>query len=270
MITVIFGKPGAGKTSLMAHLISEIYETRRDELLKRSRQIIGEENAKRVFPLPLPDSPPIFSNFEATFLVGYEKRWSPYFLNPYYFGIENEEFPTQHILPGGVYFIDEAQKYYNSRKSGTFPDHVSLAFETHRHFEIDIYLGGQRPKLLDINIRDLVHRFLFIMSMTNETNGYGGVLRSEWRMREFENYGAVEEYLNTGIGGTELPPVVHEGNIFDAFNSFGEKKNFFPKDENGAAFHLLPFKQEDGLPDKIKALYESGEPKWFRRKEETK
>ena len=98
MITIIFGKPGKGKTSLMAHLMTEIYMKKRHEMMKVCADLIEAENRDRKYALPFPEKPPIFSNFAVEFLVGFEKKYSPYYLNPYFFGIENDEFPVQHIL----------------------------------------------------------------------------------------------------------------------------------------------------------------------------
>ena len=241
MITIIFGKPGAGKTSLMAHLMTDLYARRR-ELLKTCEDIIIAENQERINPLPLPEKPPIFSNFAVEFLVGFKKKFSPYFFNPYYFGIENDEFPVQHILPG----------------------HVSRAFETHRHFKIDIYIGVQRPKLIDVNIRELTPRFWEIIDTRHETNGYGGIVKTTWRIQEFNSDAEVIEHIENGGGGHELPPIVHEGNIFEAFNSFEQKKLFFPRDEKDAGFTLLPFRPDAELPEDIKEIYNTAEPKWYR------
>lgn len=267
MITIIFGKPGAGKTSLMAHLMIDLYNQHRHELLKTCEDIIIAENQERMNPLPLPKKPPIFSNFAVEFLVGFKKKFSPYFFNPYYFGIENDEFPVQHILPGGAYFIDEGQRYFNSRKSGSFPDHVSRAFETHRHFKIDIYIGVQRPKLIDLNIRELTPRFWEIVDTIKETNGYGGITKTTWRIQEYNSDAEVTEHIETGQGGHEIPPIVHEGNIYETFNSFEQKKLFFPKDEENAGFTLLPFQPDVELPENIKEIYNTGEPKWYRNGE---
>ena len=267
MITIIFGKPGAGKTSLMAHLMIDLYNQHRRELQKTCEDIIIEANRERIHQLPLPEKPPIFSNFAVEFLAGYKKKFSPYFFNPYYFGIENDEFPVQHILPGGVYFIDEGQRYFNSRKSGSFPDHVSRAFETHRHFKINIYIGVQRPKLIDLNIRELTPRFWEIVDTKHETNNYGGIIKTTWHIREYNSDAEVTEHLEKGQGGHEIPPIVHIGNIFEAFNSFEQKKLFFPKDDKEAGFTLLPFRPDTELPEDIKEIYNTGEPKWYRNGE---
>lgn len=267
MITIIFGKPGAGKTSLMTHFMIEHYEKEADDLLDRCIERIAEQNQNRLFTLPFPEQPPFFSNYGVKFLVDYEEEYSPYFFNPYYFGIENDEFEIQYLLPCGYYFITEGQKYFNSRKSLSLRDHVSRAFELHRQNEMNIFIDCQRPKLIDLNIRELAARFLEVMHMESATNGYDGILSSTWYCREFGSAAEVTDYLTTGEGGREIPPIVHRGNIFDAFDSYEQKKKFFPKDVKGSAFTLLPFQKREGLPDKLLKLYDPSEPKWYRSKE---
>ncbi len=267
MITILFGKPGAGKTSLMTHFMIELYEREGDELLDKCRDRIAEQNEKRLFALPFPDRPPFFSNYGVRFLVDYEEEYSPYFFNPFYFGIGNEEFEVQYLLPCGYCFITEGQKYFNSRKSLTLRDHVSRAFELHRQNEMNFFIDCQRPKLIDLNIRELTPRFLEVQRMENTTNNYGGILSSAWYCREFNSAAEVMNYLTTGEGGREIPPIVHRGNIFDCFDSFEQKNKFFPKDVKDCGFTLLPFHQAEDLPEQLRRLYDPSEPKWYRSKD---
>lgn len=56
---------------------------------------------------------------------------------------------------GAAIFIDEAQRHFRPRPSGSVvPDHVA-ALEVHRHQGLDIYLITQRPGLVDSNVRAL-------------------------------------------------------------------------------------------------------------------
>ncbi len=267
MIIIVFGKPGAGKTSLMTHFMTELYEKQGDELLESCQDLIIEQNQERLYALPLPDKPPIFSNFGAKILADYEEEYSPYFFNPYYFGVENDDFPIQYLLPGGYYFIDEAQKYYNSRKSLMLRDHVSRAFETHRQYGMTFILGCQRPKLIDLNIRELTAVCIEVVRLENEVTAYGGIRSSAWYCRKYDSVSAALEYLETGVEtGKKIPPIVHNGNIYEAYDSFENRKQFFPKDQKSSGFDLLPFRHDDNLPEEILRFYKPGEPKWFRSK----
>ena len=133
MITIIFGAPGTGKTSLNTHFLQTEYKTHGRALLAQTQKRIAEVNRTRVKPLTLPDKPPIFANYKASFKTGYEKTFEPYYINPFYLGLENGNMPTQYLPPQSRVFISESQRYYNSRKSSTLPDWVSRLYEMHRH-----------------------------------------------------------------------------------------------------------------------------------------
>lgn len=63
---------------------------------------------------------------------------------------------------GALIVIDECQKVFRPRKSGSdVPAYVS-ELETHRHRGLDFFLLTQNPRLIDANVRDLVgeHRHI--------------------------------------------------------------------------------------------------------------
>ena len=155
MITIIFGAPGTGKTSLNTHFLQTEYKTHGRALLAQTQKRIDEINKTRVKPLALPDKPPIFANYKASFKIGYEKTFEPYYINPFYLGLVNENMPTQYLPPNSKVFISEAQRYYNSRKSSTLPDWVSRLYEMHRHYGMEIFLDVQRANLIDLNIKEI-------------------------------------------------------------------------------------------------------------------
>ena len=63
---------------------------------------------------------------------------------------------------GAILVVDEAQRIWRPRGSGSkVPDSVA-AMETHRHHGIDIYLTTQAPALIDSNVRNLVGRHIHI------------------------------------------------------------------------------------------------------------
>lgn len=68
-----------------------------------------------------------------------------------------------HELPeGAILVIDEVQRVWRPRGSGSkVPDEVA-ALETHRHRGIDVLLTTQAPTLLDANVRNLVGRHVHI------------------------------------------------------------------------------------------------------------
>ena len=65
---------------------------------------------------------------------------------------------------GALLVIDEAQRHFRPRPSGSaVPDHVA-ALEVHRHQGLDIWLVTQRPGLIDSNVRALVGRHIALRS----------------------------------------------------------------------------------------------------------
>ncbi len=63
---------------------------------------------------------------------------------------------------GAILVIDEVQRVWRPRGSGSrVPDSVS-SLETHRHRGIDVYMTTQAPRLLDAAVRSLVGRHVHI------------------------------------------------------------------------------------------------------------
>ena len=66
------------------------------------------------------------------------------------------------VPDGAILVIDEAQRIWRPRGSGSkVPDHVA-ALETHRHRGIDVFFTTQAPALIDSNVRNLVGRHVHI------------------------------------------------------------------------------------------------------------
>ena len=105
MITIIFGAPGTGKTSLSTHFLKQTYQTQGRALLSYTRGRIEAMNESRAVPRARPEKPPIFANYKVSFKTGYDKTFEPYFINPYYMGLPNEAMPTHYLPPGSKVFI---------------------------------------------------------------------------------------------------------------------------------------------------------------------
>lgn len=137
MITLITGIPGMGKTALLVSMLLEF-----------------EEKAERpIFVMGIPDlsiehvvCPPVSEWTEQR-----SDKDDPSLMLPYF------TFPPNSIL-----VVDECQRLYRPRASASkVPDYVA-ALETHRHTGLDIILLTQKPKLVDMNVRELVGRHIHI------------------------------------------------------------------------------------------------------------
>lgn len=269
MITIISGAPGAGKSSLLTFFLKMLYTLENQTLLKACQNRINQLNEKRVNKLDVPSKAPIFADFNVKFQVGYKEYYEPYYTNGYYIGLPNDRMTMQLFPPFAKIFLSEAQRYFDSRRSATFPDFASRAFEMHRHFGMDIYMDVQRVKLIDLNIRELCRHFIEVKSLENETDENGNVISSTWTCYEFNNWPDFEEYLNNGTANYVQITYRHEGNIFDCYNSYAYFEKFLPDDKPNANFNLLEFvskKDQELLPDSVKAFYKEGEPLEYRKK----
>lgn len=272
MITIIFGAPGAGKSSLNTYFLKTTYETQGRAMLAYTRRRIEALNGEREHKLTVPDKPPIFSDFKVRFKIGYEKWFEPYFINGFYLGLPNERLPIQYIPPGSKIFLSEVQRYYYSRNSQTMPDWVSRGYEMHRHYGTDFFMDVQRVMLVDKNIRELCKHFIEVQGMSTAEDKYGQTVRTEFHCREFENNVAVEEYLSTGSKKTYTSTkYTYNGDIFRCFDSFNYFNEFVPKGD--CDFTLLPFadmNEEKEKGGENARYYDFNEPAGYRGKEAKK
>ena len=193
MITIIFGAPGSGKSSLNTYFLKQVYRREGRSRLERAKELIGQVNEERATPLTVPDQPPIFANYRVKFKTGYEKWFEAYFVNGYYLGLANENMPTQYIPPASAVFLGEAQRFFNSRKSQTLPDWVSRFYEMHRHYHVDFYMDVQRPGLIDANLREICKNFIEVRGMEHEKDSAGRIVHTKFRCRKFGDWSAVEQ-----------------------------------------------------------------------------
>lgn len=136
-ITLVTGLPGAGKTAYVVDLLAHS-----PDLQGRPLFVMGIPELK-IDHSPVP---PV-------------KEWTemrpdkddPSVMLPYF------TFP-----PNSVIILDEAQRIYRPRSTGSRVPDIVAAFETVRHTGVDFILMTQHPGLLDSNIRLLVGRHMHI------------------------------------------------------------------------------------------------------------
>lgn len=90
---------------------------------------------------------------------GFNLHWE-HFKDPY----------TWFLLPSpSKIIIDECQKYFPPRSTGSkVPQHIS-EFETHRHTGTDIYLITQDIRLVDVNLRRLCNLHIHFVNLLGST-----------------------------------------------------------------------------------------------------
>lgn len=84
--------------------------------------------------------------------------------------------------PNAVVVIDECQRVYRPRPTGSKVPNFVAAFETHRHTGVDFILITQHPSLIDSNVRKLVRRHWHIYE-----HAFGRDLLEWPRLGEVEN-----------------------------------------------------------------------------------
>lgn len=195
MITIVFAPPRTGKTLFMTHMARETAFDRertklmqREILVKRANGFAGLETI-----------PPhcVSANYP---MVLRKFRYSPRYnrrINPYRLGFVNGVIETHFNIPHEAIFIDEAQKYLNSRMSMYFPDWQSRWYEQHGHNDFDIWLATQRPMLIDVNVREL-SQFIEICGLERKFDRFGQPCRITFHIRVIPNSSAFDKYIASG------------------------------------------------------------------------
>ena len=138
MLTLITGANGAGKT---AYVVAEL-----DRLMR-------QKDPRPLVVLGIPD---LLVPHDVAPPVAEWTRQVPLPEDPSILGAEFT-FPE-----GALVVIDESQKIYRQRASGSrVPDYVS-AIETHRHRGLDLWFVTQHPQLLDTAVRRLVAKHIHV------------------------------------------------------------------------------------------------------------
>ncbi len=229
MITFITGIPGAGKTSHMVYLlVQKMIEDGLDDW-RACKKEIGALNAGGFKNLePPPQHHVCYSDFSCQF----NRRFKSYFIDGFEIGLENPFFTTTFIPPYASIFLDEAQRYYDSRMSKYLREEVYQWYQLHRHNDYNIYMACQRLGNIDVNIRALGERFLVMEGIETKENSWGQITKIKWSMREFHSCDTAEAYMlarerneNKDLG--EKKEIETELDIFDYYDSKSKKPVFY-------------------------------------------
>ena len=273
MITIVFGKPGAGKTAfLAADVVRYINGSPAScELLQECAAEVRKLNDNGAL-FSMPTSAPVYTNFPVTASCGTYAPYEPYYVDGFHLGFENDDVEVMPVLPCARIYLSEAQRYYNSRRSKDLPDWVSRYFEEHRHFGLQIYLDVQRPGLIDVNIRELCERFLEIQRMEHRYDRVGNIVSSTFFYREFTDWKYVDQYLGGHDGGYTEGKSVYTGNIFECYESKSYFRQFVPERDFAMYRHVRGADtQEDAYLAKV--MYQQTPPEGFyapRRQSQSK
>lgn len=256
MITIVFGKPGSGKTAYMtadAVRYMNGSEACLDLLAESKKEIIG---------YTIPEYSPVYSNYPITVPHGYGKQRVSYYVDGFHMGFQNEFVPVLYLPPNARVYLAEAQRYYNSRNSKDFPEWVSRYYEEHRHYGLNIMLDVQRPGLIDLNIRELCERFVEVAGIEHNKDKSGNIISTVFTLREFPDWKFVDKYLNGDDSLGELVQEVFEGNVFEHYKSQSYFSVFLPPLDSDFDYLVHPM-GEDVKRDISWELYSQIAPPGF-------
>ena len=243
MITIVFAPPRTGKTCFITHMA---HETAFD--YDRNRRMAVELARKRESGFTDIATTPIHcvsANYDMVFhQFGYTPRFSRR-INPFRLGFANESVKVHYNLPFEAIFITEAQKYLNSRMSMYFPPWQSRWYEQHGHNDLDIWLDTQRPMLIDVNIREL-SRFIEIVKLRIDEDGYGRPRALTWTVRTIDNSGLFDKYMSSGKRDKSCyveTTVRADYNVFACYDSQSCKPKFY----DGHFDEDIDYKRAEGV-----------------------
>lgn len=144
MITLITGTPGSGKSAFALLQMLDILKDERPLFVHGVPNLTLPHHLVKCNSLTCDYCNSV--NWSGEYLINTAENW-------------HEWSPD-----GAVLFFDEVQHIYRPRASGAKVPESVAAFETHRHRGLDFYLITQSPKLIDINIRQLIGRHIHLKS----------------------------------------------------------------------------------------------------------
>lgn len=261
MITIICGLPGAGKTCKLTHFIVErMLEYGFEDYLKLKCEI--NKLSKGGF-LNL-ELPPQRHLCYADYSVRINNRLQTYYVDGFQLALPNPYFETANIPPYSTIFLDEAQKYFDSRMSKYIREDVYRWFQLHRHNDYNVFLACQRLGNIDLNIRSIAECFIVINDLVVKEDFYGRVVKLKWTARQFFSCDTAESYMlarekkeNIEIGmavefETDLP-------IFNYYDSKGCRPAFYA----GKYSQGFDYFTEDGYQFTLESYVEFNNKHYF-------
>ena len=268
MISIISGKPGAGKTLFAVYkMMVDTSFNGYENYLQSCKEIKELNDNGYKFNYPTQKHVTYF-NGQARFTpLGYPNK-SPYIFNPWELGLPSQDKEPTIFFPGAKIYIDEAQRFYNSRMSYCFPDYVSRFYELHRHYGLDITLIAQRAGLIDLNIRELAEQLYYIKDLRLVKDSLGNLLQATWTIQEFTNNADLEAYLNGNKELGEEKIYTCNENLFKFYDTRFYKFLFLNHVENRKFLSRLlnPFKYNPEICNMLSQVYSATAPEGYYKK----
>ncbi len=227
MITIICGEPGRGKTALMTYFaFIEMVQNGFENYWNSCRRIdilVQGGFSKLKY---LPNRHTVYADY---IIKNRFPSIQSYYVDGFKIALPNPFFDTAFFAPYSKIFLDEAQKYYDSRMSKYIRECVYRFYQLHRHNHLDIYMTCQRLGNIDLNIRDISERIIYVESLELKKDSYGQIIKMTWTVSEFNSLKEAESYIDTSKTSDKSKQKTYEyaGNIFNLYNSYGNEPAFY-------------------------------------------
>lgn len=223
-ITMIYAPPKRGKTLFLAYLVQQFAFDR--ERLIASKGVI-EHRCALGYPLQdyLRYNHFVYSNVEIrTNKRGCLSRVT-HFYNPFKIAVPNDKFKTTFLPEYSTIIWDECQKQLNSRKS--LNRFTSAWFEQSGHMHYDIYLATQRPKLTDLNVRELITKFIYIDSVEFVLTDTG--VKTRIYTVEHTDCYSVDEFISSGynLNNGSKRMYEYDGDLRKCYDAYCYNDNYY-------------------------------------------
>ncbi len=221
MLIFITGIPGAGKSSYLAKLAVDYMLNGRAKYIECKREFNTLNNSGCALTLP-PQKHLVYSDTSIT----YGRRYATYNIDGFWLGVAIPLFTTSSFIPPfSTIFLDEAQRYYDSRMSKYLREEVYRWYQLHRHGDYNVYMTCQRLGNIDINLRAIAERFLVMDKIEVRTNDFGVVSKITWCYHEFASGDIAEKYqlANDNLEYEKMGKIVKDSIDYDIFSCYNSK-----------------------------------------------
>lgn len=229
MVTIICGYPRAGKSAEATRMVVEKILNDSFEDYSNCKREILQLKAGGFTNLELPPQRHLcFTDYR----VKINKRLQTYYVDGFKIGLPNPFFETTLFPPYSTIFLDEAQRYYDSRMSKYLRPEVYNWFQLHGQNHYNVVLVCQRLANIDVNIRALAERIIVVEKLDFKHDKFGRITKMTWTEREFSSPDTAESYQlakekseicklgKEVVNSTNLP-------IFNYYDSFGNRPAFY-------------------------------------------
>lgn len=263
-ITIICAPPGYGKTALMSLFQSQAMIGGRTDYVIAKKEIEHLQNIGFTKVNLPPQKHLCFSDYDFSL----NRKYTRYKISGYEIGLTNPYFKTVFLPVGSSIFLDEAQRYFDSRLSLYLREEVYRWFQLHRHNRYKVFMTAQRLANIDLNIRSIADKFIVIDKLEVKKDEYGRVVKMTWKTRQFTSCETAEQYQLSKEKGEvaklgESVEITTTENVFAYYNSESNKPVFYDVKYQDNSTIEYDYFTETGYAFTMKGLIEFNNENYF-------